>query len=83
MHIEEQLITEMPAAERWCDRLSDRLTIRRIDVGDCQLYVEEEGSGTPLVLINGGPGGTHHYFHPWFSRARGYARVVYYDQRGR
>jgi pimeloyl-ACP methyl ester carboxylesterase len=34
------------------------------------------------VLINGGPGGTHHYFHPWFGRAKGFARVIYYDQRG-
>ena len=35
-----------------------------------------------LVLIHGGPGGTHHYFHPWFSRAAGFARIIYYDQRG-
>jgi len=80
VHIEPELLTEVPATFRWCDRLD--LTKRRINVGDCELYVEEEGNGTPLVLINGGPGGTHHYFHPWFSRAKEYARVIYYDQRG-
>ncbi|UCH96436.1 MAG: alpha/beta hydrolase [Candidatus Aminicenantes bacterium] len=78
--IEPELITEIPKVSRWCDRLD--LVKQRINVGDAELYVEEEGKGTPLVLINGGPGGTHHYFHPWFSRAKDYARVLYYDQRG-
>jgi proline iminopeptidase len=78
--IEPELITEIPEAPRWCDQLE--LVKQRINVGDAELYVEEEGKGTPLVLINGGPGGTHHYFHPWFSRAKNYARVIYYDQRG-
>ncbi len=79
--IEPSLITQIPAVARWCDRL-EHLSQRRIDVGDAELYVEEEGEGVPLVLINGGPGGTHHYFHPWFSRATDFARVIYYDQRG-
>ncbi|MBD3413373.1 MAG: alpha/beta fold hydrolase [Candidatus Aminicenantes bacterium] len=78
--IEPELITDIPQVERWCDRLD--LKKHRIDVGDAELYIEEQGKGTPLVLINGGPGGTHHYFHPWFSKAAKYARVIYYDQRG-
>lgn len=78
--IEPKLITSIPRVFRWCDRLDVKK--QRVNVGDAELYVEKEGKGTPLVLINGGPGGTHHYFHPWFSRARGYARVFYYDQRG-
>jgi proline iminopeptidase len=80
VQIEETLFTEIPETPRWEVQLD--LTVRRVDVGDAELYVEEEGSGVPLVLINGGPGGTHHYFHPWFGRAREYARVIYYDQRG-
>jgi proline iminopeptidase len=80
-HIEPALVTEIPETFRWCDRI-DGLDKRRIDVGGAELYVEVEGKGTPLVLINGGPGGTHHYFHPWFSRARKFAKIVYYDQRG-
>jgi len=80
IHIEPEIITEIPEVPRWCDQLE--LKKQRINVGDCELYVEEEGKGTPLVLINGGPGGTHHYFHPWFSRVKKYARVIYYDQRG-
>ncbi len=53
-----------------------------VNIGDCNLYCEIEGKGTPMVLINGGPGGTHHYFHPWFSKAAKYCQVIYYDQRG-
>jgi len=80
INIEPEIYTEIPEVPRWCGQLE--LKIQRINVGDCELYVEEEGEGTPLVLINGGPGGTHHYFHPWFSRTKKYARVIYYDQRG-
>lgn len=78
--IEMQLVTELPKVARLCDSLPVKRL--KINVGDAQLYVEEEGNGVPLVLINGGPGGTHHCFHPWFSRAKTFARVVYYDQRG-
>lgn len=81
VHVEPELITAVPATFRWCDRLPG-LGKRRVDVGGAEIYVELEGKGTPLVLINGGPGGTHHYFHPWFSRLSKHARVVYYDQRG-
>jgi len=80
INLEKEVIVSIPGAPRLCDTLS--LTKKRINVGDCMLYVEEEGKGTPLVLINGGPGGTHHCFHPWFSAAKGFARVIYYDQRG-
>jgi proline iminopeptidase len=75
-----QGVLEVPEADRLDAGLD--LDAKRVDVGDASLYVEEEGTGVPLVLINGGPGGTHHYFHPWFSRASDYARVIYYDQRG-
>ena len=80
VHLEATAITEIPATPR----LEEQLGIegRRISVGDAELWVEQEGGGTPIVLINGGPGGTHHYFHPWFGRAADFARVIYYDQRG-
>lgn len=80
VHLEDGPITEIPKTGRWEEQLD--LMVRRVDIGDAELYVELEGSGMPLVLINGGPGGTHHYFHPWFGRATSYSRVIYYDQRG-
>jgi proline iminopeptidase len=78
--VHEELITEIPRAPRLEEQLG--ITGRRVNIGDLELYVEDEGSGTPIVLLHGGPGGTHHYFHPWFSRAARFARVIYYDQRG-
>ncbi len=78
--IESEVVTEIPAITRLCDELNIRG--RRIRIGNTELYIEEEGRGTPLLLINGGPGGTHHDFHPWFSRASRFSRVIYYDQRG-
>ena len=79
-HIEKDLYLEVPKVPRLCDKLD--LTKQRINVGDCELYVEEEGKGLPIVLLHGGPGATHHYFHPYFSQATDFAKVIYYDQRG-
>jgi proline iminopeptidase len=81
IHIEKGITWEVPKHPRICDSLS--LKKEKIDIGNgCKLYVEEEGKGIPIVLINGGPGGGHYNFHPYFSRAAKFSRVIYYDQRG-
>ena len=80
VQIHHRLIINVPDIPRLCDSLN--LTKRRVDIGGCELYVEEQGQGTPLFLLHGGPGATHHFFHPHFSQAKDFARVVYYDQRG-
>lgn len=79
-HIENSIIRDIPQLPRLCDSLD--VQKEKIGVGDCRLYCEQEGIGTPVVLINGGPGGNHHGFHPHFSRARQFAKIIYYDQRG-
>ncbi|MBI4677693.1 MAG: alpha/beta fold hydrolase [Elusimicrobia bacterium] len=78
--VEKDLRLEIPPVPCLCD--GPGLKQSTISVGDCDLYAEEEGGGMPMVLLHGGPGATHHYFHPHFSRAKGFARVIYYDQRG-
>jgi len=80
IHLEQELITEIPAVDRLCGKID---LIRRgwVRVGDTSLYCEEEGP-MPMVLLHGGPGATHHYFHPYFSRAGKFSRVITYDQRG-
>lgn len=57
-------------------------TIRPVSIGGVALFVREEGVGTPLVLIPGGPGNTQQSFHPFFGRAAEFAWVIYYDPRG-
>jgi pimeloyl-ACP methyl ester carboxylesterase len=79
-HVEEGIAREIPAVPRLCDGMD--IAKKKVDIGGCRLYCEEEGKGVPIVLVNGGPGGTHHYFHPHFSRSKGFARIIYYDQRG-
>ena len=49
-----------------------------------KLYYEVTGTGTPLVLLNGGPGFDHTYLHiatAWDTLAKT-RRIVFYDQRG-
>ena len=74
-------IVEVPEVPPLCDAIPS-LEKRWIDVDEGVLYCEVEGKGTPLVLISGGPGTSHHGFHPSFSRAAEFAQVIYYDQRG-
>jgi proline-specific peptidase len=78
--IEDSIHYDIPVLPRLCDEFKGEKQF--VDIGDCKLYCEIEGEGIPLALINGGPGGTHHCFHPWFSRAKQYCKVIYYDQRG-
>lgn len=78
--IEDSIYYHIDSLPPLCEELG--MNAQYIDIGDCKLYCEIEGTGVPLVLINGGPGGTHHCFHPWFNRAKDYCKVIYYDQRG-
>lgn len=77
----EPKILDVPYLPPLCDEITD-LKKGYVNVKDGKLYYEEEGQGIPMVLISGGPGGTHHGFHPYFSQLKGVARIIYYDQRG-
>jgi proline iminopeptidase len=50
---------------------------------DLRLIYETQGSGPPLVTLAGGPGTSHHGFHPYLGRLRRKATVIYFDPRGR
>jgi proline iminopeptidase len=54
-----------------------------VTVNGARLWYESEGSGEPLILISGGPGISHDYFHPYFSALRDSYRVIYFDAFGR
>jgi proline iminopeptidase len=54
-----------------------------VDVGDgVHLYVEEHGSGSPIIVIHGGPGMDHGSLAADLAPLELHHRVIYYDQRG-
>ncbi len=79
--LQADVCAPIPDVAPLCDTIPG-LRRRVVDIDDARLYCEEEGAGPPLVTIHGGVGGTHHVFHPTLSQAAGFARVIYYDQRG-
>lgn len=82
VHLEPGVILDVPVVPPLCDLLPD-LCPRHVDIGDgVRLFCEEQGSGIPLVLLHGGPGNSHHSFHPAFSLLDDRIRAIYYDQRG-
>lgn len=48
-----------------------------------KVYYETEGEGPVVILIAGGPGGTHTSFHGYFNRLAKDHKVVYFDSIGR
>ena len=43
---------------------------------------DERPGALPLLLLHGGPGGTHDYMEPMAELARSGRRVIFYDQLG-
>lgn len=78
-HLDDEL-RPLPAVPRHEDSLG--LTGGYVDIGDVRLWVEDVGEGVPLLLVSGGPGTSHHYFHPHLLPASGFARLIYVDLRG-
>ncbi|MCA1726936.1 MAG: alpha/beta fold hydrolase [Actinobacteria bacterium] len=54
---------------------------RLVPVLDTRLYIEERGSGFPIVLLHGGPGLDHHEFGDYLDPLADEFRLVFVDQR--
>lgn len=54
-----------------------------VTVNGEKLWYESEGTGDPIILIAGGPGNSHLYFHSYFSALKNHYRVIYFDAFGR
>src|ERR671938_534801 len=46
------------------------------------MFVQEVGSGFPLVVLHGGPGLDHSSFRPWLDPLGDELRLLYVDERG-
>ena len=53
-----------------------------VSVNGKKIWYESEGKGEPLLLIAGGPGFSHAYFHPFFSELAESNRIIYFDAYG-
>jgi proline iminopeptidase len=56
---------------------------RLVPVGDTRLWIEEHGTGEPVLLLAGGPARSHVVFHPAFDALAEHHHVIYLDYRGR
>jgi proline iminopeptidase len=53
-----------------------------VSINGTNIWYESEGRGEPIILIAGGPGVSHTYFHPFFSGLADNLRVIYFDTFG-
>lgn len=47
-----------------------------------RMYVDDVGSGFPLILLHGGPGLDHTMFRPWLDPLADELRLLFVDERG-
>ncbi len=53
-----------------------------LSINGANIWYESEGQGDPIILIAGGPGVSHTYFHPFLSGLADTFRVIYFDAFG-
>jgi proline iminopeptidase len=54
---------------------------RHVPIGDTRLYVEERGTGAPLILLHGGPGLDHRMYGDYLDPLAARLRLIFVDQR--
>lgn len=52
------------------------------DIRGARLFERRVGSGSPVVVLHGGPGAHHDYLLPAFDALASRHTLIYYDQRG-
>jgi proline iminopeptidase len=53
-----------------------------VDANGLFLYFKELGEGPPLIVLHGGPGGSHDYFLPYLLPLARSNRLIFMDERG-
>ncbi len=52
-----------------------------LSINGTSLFIREMGSGSPIIIIHGGPGLNHSYFLPHLNSLATKYRLIFYDQR--
>jgi len=53
-----------------------------VDAHGVLIYYTTLGTGSPLVILHGGPGASHDYFLPWLLPMARTHRLIFIDERG-
>ena len=53
-----------------------------IELKDAKIYYQSYGSGTPVIVVHGGPGLDHTYLLPQLADLSDEHKLIFYDQRG-
>jgi proline iminopeptidase len=53
-----------------------------VDAHGVLIYYTTLGTGSPLVILHGGPGASHDYFLPWLLPLARTHRLIFIDERG-
>jgi proline iminopeptidase len=53
-----------------------------VNINETDLYYLSVGQGIPSLLLHGGLGLDHTYFHPWLNPLAEVLHLIYYDHRG-
>jgi proline iminopeptidase len=72
-------LLEVPDVKQHCEKIAKN---GYLTIDSARIYYEEEGEGTPIIILNSGPGNSHDEYHPYLSRLAKTHRVIYYDARG-
>lgn len=75
-------VTGHPSADSYHHVWTPVLTYAKFKSNGLELLYETQGSGNEVVIVlHGGPGLPHEYYHPMLSNLSRYARLVYFDRR--
>ncbi|HJQ22821.1 MAG TPA: alpha/beta fold hydrolase [Blastocatellia bacterium] len=76
------LVTGNPSADSYHHVWTPVLTYGKFKSHGLELLYETQGNGSEVVIVlHGGPGLPHEYYHPMMSNLSRYAKVVYFDRR--
>src|SRR5947209_3228467 len=74
--------TGQPSADSYHHIWTPVLTYGKFKSHGLELLYETQGVGSEVVIVlHGGPGLPHEYYHPMLSNLSRYAKVVYFDRR--
>ncbi|MEN3334520.1 MAG: proline iminopeptidase [Blastocatellia bacterium] len=75
-------VTGHPSADSYHHIWTPVLTYGKFKSHGLELLYETQGVGSEVVIVlHGGPGLPHEYYHPMLSNLSRYAKVVYFDRR--